>query len=139
MRRAVTAALTAVVLAVPTADAAAAIRQAADAAATPKKKVVVKKVVGPAAQAHRWGTVTVTLTVKKTITTTGTKRTVTRKITAVNAAYEVHTDRSVFIMEQALPILRARGAAGAERRHRPRLGRHRHERGVRRVAPGGAC
>jgi uncharacterized protein with FMN-binding domain len=107
MRRAATAALTAIVIAVPTGSAAATIQKAADTAATAKKKVVVRKVVGPAAQAHHWGTVTVTLTVRKTTTTTGTKRKVTRRITGVDATYAVGGGRSMMIMEQALPILEA--------------------------------
>ena len=77
-------------------------------AVTPKKHVVTttKTVQGSQAQADRWGTVQVTLTVKKTTTTVGTKKTVTRKITKVQVpVYPNHTDRSVFINQQALPLL----------------------------------
>jgi len=77
-------------------------------AVTPKKQVVTttKTVQGSQAQADRWGTLQVTLTVKKTTTTVGTKKTVTRKITKVQVpVYPNHTDRSVFINQQALPLL----------------------------------
>ena len=47
-----------------------------------------------------------TLVVKKTTTTVGTKKTVKRKITGVRVpVYPNHTDRSVFINQQALPML----------------------------------
>jgi uncharacterized protein with FMN-binding domain len=49
----------------------------------------------------------VTLVVKKTTTTVGTKRTVKRKITGVTVpVYPNHTDRSVYINQQALPWLK---------------------------------
>ena len=76
---------------------------------TPKKKVVTttKTVNGETAIAGRWGELEVTLTVRKTTTTVGSKKTVTRRITAVNVpVYPNHTDRSVFINQQALPLLR---------------------------------
>jgi uncharacterized protein with FMN-binding domain len=79
-------------------------------AVTPKpktvKQVVSKSYTGPAAQADRWGTVQVTIVVKTTTLTTGKKKQLTRAITDVRAAYQVHTDRSQFIMSQALPLLR---------------------------------
>jgi uncharacterized protein with FMN-binding domain len=91
-------------LAVPTANAVAAARTAT---AAPKKKVVVKakSVVGPAVQASRWGTVQVTLTVRTTTTTTGKKKAVAVKITNATATFPHHTDRSVFINQQAGPLL----------------------------------
>jgi uncharacterized protein with FMN-binding domain len=76
--------------------------------ATPKKKVVTTtvSVSGDPGSAGRWGDVQVTLTVKKTTTTVGKKKTVTRKITGVKVpVYPDHTDRSVFISENALPLL----------------------------------
>src|SRR5712691_4998608 len=107
MRTYMTAAACAVALAIPVADAAAALETTVLQAA-PKKKVVVvtKTVTGPQAQADRWGYIQVTLVVKKTTTIVGTKRTVVRKITGVKVpVYPNHTDRSVFINQQALPLL----------------------------------
>src|SRR5712691_1777986 len=73
-----------------------------------KKKVVVitRKVTGTAAQASRWGYVQVTLIVRKTTTTVGTKKKVTRKIISISIPeYPNHTDRSVYINQTALPYL----------------------------------
>jgi uncharacterized protein with FMN-binding domain len=80
----------------------------ATTAVTPRKHVVTttKTVQGVQGQADRWGYVQVTLTVKKTTTTVGTKKTVTRKITKVAVpVYPNHTDRSIFINQQAIPLL----------------------------------
>ncbi|HEY2073727.1 MAG TPA: hypothetical protein VGG88_09145 [Gaiellaceae bacterium] len=81
---------------------------AATLAATPKKVVTTKKTVtGPQAVADRWGYVEVTLVVKKTTTTIGTHKKVTRKITGVNVpVFPNHTDRSIFINDQAIPWLK---------------------------------
>jgi len=75
--------------------------------ATPKKVVTkTAKVSGELGSAGRWGDVQVTLTIKKTTTTVGKKKTVTRKVTNVTVpVYPNHTDRSVFISENALPML----------------------------------
>jgi uncharacterized protein with FMN-binding domain len=103
MRKTVTALLTAVAIAAPIASAAPALKKAA-----PKKKVVTltKTLSGPQAQASEWGSVQVTLVVKKTTTTVGTKKTVTRKITRVTVPVSPnHTNRSVFINQQAVPVL----------------------------------
>jgi len=79
---------------------------AASAAAKPKVVTTAKTVTGPAVQVDRWGTLQLTLTIKKTTTTVGTKKTVKRKVTAVKVpTYPNHTDRSVFINSQALPML----------------------------------
>jgi uncharacterized protein with FMN-binding domain len=78
------------------------------AAVAPKKKVatVTKTVSGQAYEADRWGPLQVTLVVKRTTTTVGKKKTVVRKITSVRVpVYPNHTDRSVFINQQALPML----------------------------------
>src|SRR2546429_6834675 len=97
MRKAVTAFATAVAMGIPVADAVA----AGESVVT-----VTKKVTGPQAQASRWGEVQVTLVVKKTTTTVGTKKTVKRRIAAVRVpTYPNHTDRSVFINQQAVPML----------------------------------
>ena len=104
MRKTITAVACAAAIAIPVADAGAAL----NATATPKKKIVTvtKTVAGPAAQADRWGLVQVTLVVRKTTTIVGTRKTIKRKITAVRVpVYPNHTDRSVFINQQALPLL----------------------------------
>jgi uncharacterized protein with FMN-binding domain len=107
MRKTITAAACAVALVIPVADAAAALETTA-IQATPKKKVIVvtKTITGQPAQADRWGLVQVTLVVKKTTTIVGKKKTVVRKITGVQVpVFPNHTDRSVFINQQALPML----------------------------------
>jgi uncharacterized protein with FMN-binding domain len=89
------------------ATAAAVASPVAAAAATPKKVITVTKTVqGPAAQVTRWGTIQVTLIVKKTTTVVGAKKTVKRRISSVKVpTYPNHTDRSVFINTQAIPLL----------------------------------
>jgi uncharacterized protein with FMN-binding domain len=77
-------------------------------AVTPKKVVttVTKTVQGSTVETDRWGPLQVTLTVKKTTTTVGKKKTVARKITKVAVpVYPNHTDRSIFINQNALPLL----------------------------------
>jgi uncharacterized protein with FMN-binding domain len=97
MRKALTAAVTAVAMGIPVADVVAAAKNVV---------TLTKRVTGPQAQASRWGSIQVTLVVKKTITTVGTKKTVKRKITGVKVpVYPNHTDRSVYINQQALPYL----------------------------------
>jgi uncharacterized protein with FMN-binding domain len=105
MKPKLTAALGVATLAVPTANAVAAIDTAS---ATPKKTVVTKKVSGSAVEADRWGTVQVTVTVRKTTTVSanGVKK-VTRKVVDIGGTFSYHTDRSLYIMQQSLPQLRA--------------------------------
>lgn len=108
MRKTITATASALALVLPAGNALAAATRSAAVKVTPKKKVVTvkKTVTGSQGQADRWGTVEVTLVVRKTTTTIGTKKTVARKIIAVNVPiYPDHTDRSVFINQQALPML----------------------------------
>jgi uncharacterized protein with FMN-binding domain len=107
MRKVILVVLSTVALAVPSVDAWAASRQTLSQTAVKKKVVVAtKSFTGAAAQADRWGSVEVTIVVKKTTTTVGTKKTVTRKITKVTVpVYPNHTDRSVYINQQALPYL----------------------------------
>jgi uncharacterized protein with FMN-binding domain len=105
MNKTAPAAAATAALIVPIGNAVAATRATA---ATPKKKVVVvtKTVSGSEGSADRWGNVRVTLVVKKTTTTVGTKKTVKRRITSVNVPeYPNHTDRSIYINQQALPLL----------------------------------
>ena len=102
MRKSITVLLTVAALALPIADATAATR------ATTKKIVVSKRFSGSVASVDRWGSLQVTIVVRKTTTTTGTKKKVTRKITAVSVpTYPNHTDRSIYINQTALPILKA--------------------------------
>jgi uncharacterized protein with FMN-binding domain len=100
MRKTLTVAFTVIVLAIPLLDGVAAARAATKLAQA--KKVVTKTYTGTAAEADRWGTVTVQLKVQTT--TIGKK--VTRKYLNLNGNYTYHTDRSQFIMSQALPQLR---------------------------------
>ena len=109
MRKTVTVALAAASLAFPAANAAAALRETSATTATAaKKRVVVKtvRVTGSEGFAGRWGNVEVTLVVKRTTTIVGKRKTVKRRIVSVGVpVYPNHTDRSVFINQQALPIL----------------------------------
>jgi uncharacterized protein with FMN-binding domain len=107
MRKSILVVLSTFALAVPSVDAWAASRRASSNT-TIKKKVVVatKSFPGDAANADRWGPLQVTIVVRKTTTTIGTKKTVARKITAVNVPlFPNHTNRSVYINQQALPYL----------------------------------
>lgn len=101
MHKALPALASAFTLAVPTAGVWA---QTAVATTAAKKKVVTRKVVGTSAQAGRWGYVQVTLVVRKT-TTIGTKTKVTRRIVGATATAPDHTNRSIFINQQAIPWL----------------------------------
>jgi uncharacterized protein with FMN-binding domain len=102
MRKSITVLLTVAALALPIADATAATR------ATAKKIVVSKRFTGSVASVDRWGSLQVTIVVRKTTTITGTKKKVTRKLTAVSVpTYPNHTDRSIYINQTALPILKA--------------------------------
>jgi uncharacterized protein with FMN-binding domain len=107
MRKSILVAFTTLGLALPSVNAWAAAHQTV-AKTTAKKKVTVatKSFTGAMAQVDRWGTLDVTIVVKKTTTTVGAKKTVTRKMTSVKVpVYPNHTDRSVFINQQALPTL----------------------------------
>lgn len=106
MRRTLTALVCTVLLALVALDGAALAQAAVGAKAKPVKRVITRTVSGASAQASQWGTVTITLKVQKTTITTGTKKTVTRKVLDLGGNYTYHTDRSQFIMSQALPILR---------------------------------
>ncbi|MGB8005069.1 MAG: hypothetical protein WCF27_12515 [Gaiellaceae bacterium] len=102
MRKTITTLLTILVLSLPVVDATAATR------ATTRKIVVTKKFVGSVASVDRWGELQVTIVVRKTTTITGAKKKVTRKMTAVAVPiYPNHTDRSVYINSNALPLLKS--------------------------------
>ena len=109
MRKAPVVLMSATALALPSVNAWAAAANAVKTTA-PKKKVVVatKSFTGAPGFAGRWGDVQVTIVVKKTTTTNlaTRKKTVKRKITAVKVpVYPDHTDRSIFINQNALPTL----------------------------------
>jgi uncharacterized protein with FMN-binding domain len=106
MQRALTAALGAAAIALPTTNAVAAVKVSAAAAVTPKKTVVTRKVSGPAIDADRWGTVQMNVTVRKTTVVVKGVRKVTRKVVDIGGSFSYHTDRSLYIMQQALPQLR---------------------------------
>jgi len=104
VRRYLTVVLAVVALTLPSAAAMASVTVPKAAA----KKIVVsmKTFTGSLGRADRWGDVQVTIVVKKTTTTTGTKKTVKRHIESIKVpVYPDHTGRSVFISEQALPRL----------------------------------
>jgi uncharacterized protein with FMN-binding domain len=102
MRKSLIILLTVAALALPIVDATAATR------ATTKKIVVSKRFTGSVVSVDRWGELQVTVVVRKTTTITGTKKKVTRRLTAVSVpTYPNHTDRSVYINQNALPTLRA--------------------------------
>jgi uncharacterized protein with FMN-binding domain len=110
MRKTLTLAAGAATLALPVADATPAALQPAAATAKAKTKVTIatKSFTGQAGSADRWGDVEVTIVVKKTTTTNlrTKKKTIARKMTSVTVpVYPNHTDRSIFINQQALPLL----------------------------------
>lgn len=124
VRRTITALLAVVGLALPYADALGAKKPpkkhkpivkkkpttttAPTTTAPPQPVVVVTSgdFTGPVEPASDYGNVQVTITVQKTTTTIGASTTVTRKITAVQAA-QMPGDaaRSVYISQHALPTL----------------------------------
>jgi uncharacterized protein with FMN-binding domain len=106
MQRALTAALGAAAIALPTANAVAAVKASAGTAVAPKKTVVTRKISGPGVDADRWGTVTMNVTMRKTTVVVKGVRKVTRKIVNIGGSFSYHTDRSLYIMQQALPQLR---------------------------------
>jgi len=102
MRKSIIILLTVAALALPIVDATAATRAAT------KKIVVSKRFTGSLASVQQWGSLQVTIVVRKTTTISGTKKKVTRRLTAVSVpTYPNHTNRSVYINRTALPILKA--------------------------------
>ena len=105
LRRLATIILSVTALAVPSASVWAA---SSRAAVTAKKKVTIatKSFTGSPGSADRYGEVQVTVVVRKTTTTIGTHKTVKRHfVTMKIPVYPDHTDRSVYISQQALPYL----------------------------------
>jgi len=82
---------------------------ATHARAAQRKKVVTvaKSVLSPVVDVSRWGQLQVQVKLQLTTTTVGTKATKSFKITDLSfPVYPQHTDRSAFISQQALPLLR---------------------------------
>lgn len=112
-RRLLTTLAAVVVLAVQASPVWAAIAAAPKRLATTKKPatkqvtVVTKTVKGLNVKCKRWGFIQIALTVKQTVTTVGTKKTVAAvKITNIaEPIFPDHTDRSIYINKQALPLL----------------------------------
>src|SRR6516165_2273130 len=101
MRTATAALFSTAALALPIVNATAAV-------AAPKKTVGVKKktIAGAVVETGRWGPVQVSIVVRKTTTKVGTKVTVKRRVMSIKVpTYPNHTDRSIFINQQALPYL----------------------------------
>ena len=106
MHRALTAGLGAATIALPAANAVAAIEKSAGTAVTPRKTVVTHKASGSAVEANQWGTVQMNVTVRKTTIVVKGVRRVTRRMIDIGGTFSYHTDRSLYIMQQALPRLR---------------------------------
>jgi uncharacterized protein with FMN-binding domain len=102
VRKTITTLLVAAVIALPVADATAAVK------ATSKKKVVTRRFAGSTVQVDRYGPLEVTIVVRKTTTITGSKTKVSRKIVGLSIpVYPNESGRSQYISQNALPILRS--------------------------------
>ena len=102
MRRPIIVLLLAVVLSLPILDATAA------AKAATRKIVATRSFTGPTVSVSRWGNLYVRIKVRKTTTITNGKKKIARRIVSVSVPlYPNHTDRSIFINTQAIPILRS--------------------------------
>jgi uncharacterized protein with FMN-binding domain len=105
MRKTLAAIACASALTVPTGNVWA----ATQARTTQKQRVVTvtRSVTSPVVDVARWGQLELSIKVNVTTTTIGTKKTKSFKITQVTyPVYPNHTDRSSYISEQALPLLR---------------------------------
>ena len=74
-----------------------------------KKKVVTvsRAATGPLVDVNRWGQLQLSIKVRLTTTIVGTKKTKSFKVTDVSyPVFPNHTDRSAYISQQALPLLR---------------------------------
>jgi len=103
VRKPLTIVLTTLVLTLPAVNVYA----AATAPKALKKTIVAKRTfTGSVTQADRWGNIQITMVVKKTTTITGTKKTVKRHIESIKIpVYPDHTDRSLYISQNAIPLL----------------------------------
>ena len=93
-------------LLLPVAQEAATASAPARISVRPIKRVVTQTFKGPTVNADRWGTVQVTITVRKTTSITGNRKRVTRRYINLGGGYTYHTGRSQYIMSQSLPYLR---------------------------------
>jgi uncharacterized protein with FMN-binding domain len=76
---------------------------------TQKKRVVTvsRSATGPVVDVSRWGQLELSIKVRVTTTTVGSKKTKTWKVTSLSwPLYPQHTERSAYISRQALPLLR---------------------------------
>lgn len=106
MRKSIVVVLTAAALSLPSTEALAGAQSTR--AASPRKRVstVTKSFTGSPGNAGRYGEVQITIVIEKTATTIGKKTTVKRRMVAIRIpVYPNHTDRSIRISQQALPIL----------------------------------
>jgi uncharacterized protein with FMN-binding domain len=102
MRKALAAVVCALALIVPAGNVLAATQ-------TQKKRVVTvsRSATGPVVDVSRWGQLELSIKVKVTTTTVGSKKTKTWKVTSLSwPLYPQHTERSAYISRQALPLLR---------------------------------
>ena len=105
MRRTVTILACTAALVAPAGNVWAAVHSRA----AQRKKVVTvtKSVLSPVVNVAQWGQLQVQVKLQLTTTTVGTKTTKSFKITNLSfPVYPQHTDRSAFISQQALPLLR---------------------------------
>jgi uncharacterized protein with FMN-binding domain len=82
---------------------------ATQAKSAQKKKVVTvsRATTGPLIDVSRWGQLQVSIKVNVTTTTVGTKKSKSFKVMDITyPVYPNHTDRSAYISQQALPLLR---------------------------------
>jgi uncharacterized protein with FMN-binding domain len=102
-RKTLTTLAAAWILTTPTLNASATTSQA-----EPKRKVVTttQTVTGPSVKCNRWGQLVIRIKVRKTVTTIGTTRKTALKILTIDyPLYPKATFRSVYINDQALPLL----------------------------------
>src|SRR5207248_10449564 len=96
MRKTITSLLAATVIAVPVANATAAVK------AVKKTVVRTKRFTGSTIDTGRYGLLRVTIVVRKTTSIVGTRKSVKRRITSVSVpVYPNDTDRSAFISQNA--------------------------------------
>jgi uncharacterized protein with FMN-binding domain len=102
-RKTLTTLTAATILTIPTLTASAA---SGKTAATPTKTVTTQTITGPSVKCNRWGQLVIRIKIRKTVTTTATSKKTAVKILAIDyPVYPKATFRSVYINDQALPLL----------------------------------